>query len=63
MIQYDAALEDYEEDIGVDLGDKYRDVDPTSPLSLETVIANEHVFENGICTARIDLSLNYVLFD
>ena len=38
------------EDSGIDLGDKYRSVDPTDSLSMEIVITNEHKFEKGICS-------------
>ena len=38
------------EDSGLDLGDKYRSVDPTDPMSMEIVITNEHKFEKGICS-------------
>lgn len=38
------------EDLGIDLGDKYRDVDPYKALSNEIQIVNEHVFENGVCS-------------
>lgn len=38
------------EDLGIDLGDKYRSVDPVQPVSNEPVIVNEHKFENGICS-------------
>jgi len=34
---------------GIDLGERYGDVDATQPTSTEVVIKNEHVFENGIC--------------
>ena len=38
------------EDLGIDLGDKYRDIDPFQTLSNEIQIVNEHVFENGVCS-------------
>lgn len=37
------------EDIGIDLGSKYRAVDPTQTISIEPDIKNEHNFENGVC--------------
>ena len=37
-------------DLGVDLGDKYRNIDPKLLTSKEVEITNEHKFENGICT-------------
>ena len=37
------------EDYGIDFGDKYREVDPTQPTSIEAVINNEHNFEKGVC--------------
>ena len=38
------------EDLGLDLGDKYRSVDPTQPTSTEHIAKNEYKFVNGICT-------------
>ena len=38
------------EDLGIDLGSKYRSVDPTQTISTEVEIKNEHHFENGVCT-------------
>ncbi len=38
------------EDYGIDLGTKYRDIDPTQALSREIEIHNEHQFVNGVCT-------------
>ena len=38
------------EDLGLDLGDKYRSVDPTQPTNTEHVAKNEYKFENGIST-------------
>ena len=38
------------EDIGVDFGDEYRSVDPEQATSKETVVDNEHVFVDGICS-------------
>jgi hypothetical protein len=38
------------EDIGLDFGDKYRDIDPTLLTSQEIEIINDHVFVNGICS-------------
>lgn len=38
------------EDLGIDLGDKYRPVDPVQTASNEIVIVNEHKFENGVCS-------------
>ena len=38
------------EDIGIDLGDKYRSLDPTQVISTETEVKNEHKFVNGICS-------------
>ena len=38
------------EDSGLELGDKYRSVDPADPMSMEIVITNEHKFEKGICS-------------
>lgn len=39
------------EDYGIEFGDKYREVDPTQPTSIEAVINNEHNFGKG--AARI----------
>ena len=38
------------EDMGINLGSKYRKVDPEQPLSSEVVIKNEHKFEKGVCS-------------
>ena len=37
-------------DLGIDLGDKYRAIDPKQETSKEVVVTDEHTFENGICT-------------
>ena len=37
-------------DLGIDLGDKYRNIDPKQMTSKEVEITNEHKFENGFCT-------------
>ena len=49
----DAALSDVGlglKDLGIDLGDKYRAIDPTQLTSKEVEVTNEHKFENGFCT-------------
>ena len=38
------------EDIGIDLGDKYRSIDPKQIISTETEVKNEHKFVNGVCS-------------
>ena len=38
------------EDLGIDLGSKYRSIDPTAPTSQEHFAVNEHVFVNGVCS-------------
>lgn len=38
------------EDLGIDLGDKYRSLDPTQTISMEVLVKNEHKFVNGICS-------------
>lgn len=38
------------EDLGIDLGDKYRSFDPTASTSEEHSLENEHQFLNGVCT-------------
>lgn len=38
------------EDLGIDLGDKYRSLDLTQLISSETEVKNEHKFVNGICS-------------
>lgn len=37
------------EDIGLDFGDKYRNIDPTQCTSQEIEVKNEHKFVNGVC--------------
>ena len=37
-------------DLGIDLGDKYRNMDPRQLTSKDVEITNEHKFENGFCT-------------
>lgn len=37
-------------DLGVNLGDKYRNIDPKQLTSKEVEVKNEHKFENGFCT-------------
>ena len=37
------------EDLGIDFGNKYRNVDPTQATSTEITIKNDHKFEKGIC--------------
>ena len=37
-------------DLGVDLGDKYRKIDPKQLTSKEVEVTNDHKFENGYCT-------------
>lgn len=37
------------EDIGLDFGDKYRNIDPTQCTSQEVEVKNEHKFVNGVC--------------
>ena len=37
-------------DLGIDLGDKYRNMDPRQLTSKDVDITNEHKFENGFCT-------------
>ena len=44
--EYDLKLED----LGVDLGTKYRAVDPKQPTSMQLSVTNTHKFENGFCT-------------
>ena len=38
------------EDLGLDLGKKYRDIDPTQNLSSEKSVKNSHKYKNGVCT-------------
>ena len=37
-------------DLGIDLGDKYRAIDPKQRTSKEVEVTDEHKFENGYCT-------------
>ena len=37
-------------ELGVDMGDKYRNIDPKQLTSKEVEVTNEHKFENGFCT-------------
>lgn len=41
----DTSLDEY----GIVLGNKYREIDPSTHLSEEPDIVNEHVFEDGVC--------------
>lgn len=43
--EINTTLEDY----GIDLGDKYRNNDPTRVTSNEVYVVNDHEFENGVC--------------
>ena len=50
------------EDLGVDLGTKYRTVDPKQLTSMQVSVTNTHKFENGFCTDG-DMSWTQFYYD
>ena len=50
------------EDLGIDLGTKYRAVDPKQQTSMQISVTNTHKFENGFCTDG-DMSWTQFFYD